>query len=167
MILLALVSCFVGCCGSDKKDFYTKLIDNSGAEKDKINAVYPIYLMRGKYNGKEFIFDSNNLKVPIEDIKITDANVLSFANDMVDLLRKKSLAKRSIQLTHDSLDFLAIAKLVHEVRGHHVLKEYPDESGNGTRTTHLSGELPGPIKLEQKNKGIFCPDESDITIGKQ
>lgn len=112
LILLALVSCFVGCCGSDKKDFYTKLIDNSGAEKDKINAVYPIYLMRGKYNGKEFIFDSNNLKVPIEDIKITDANMLSFANDMVDLLRKKSLAKRSIQLTHDSLDFLAYAKLV-------------------------------------------------------
>ena len=68
--------------------------------------------MRGKYNGKEFIFDNNKLKVPIENIKITDADVLSFANDMVDFLRKKSLAKRRIQLTHDSLDFLAYAKLV-------------------------------------------------------
>lgn len=79
--------------------------------------------------------------------------------------------KNSTIITAENLNYEADynneGKLVHEVRGRHVLKEYPDESGNGTRTTHLSGELPGPIKLEQKNKGIFCPDESDITIGKQ
>ncbi len=112
LTLLALVNCLVGCCGSDKKDFYTQLIENCGAEKYKTDALYPIYLMRGKYNGKEFTFDNNNLKVPIEDIKITDADVFSFANDMVDLLCKKSHARRSIQLTHDSLDFLAYAKSV-------------------------------------------------------
>lgn len=112
LALLALVSCLVGCSGSDKKDFYTQLTENSGAGKVNPNVIYPISLMRGKYNGKEFTFDNNKLKVPIENIKITDADVLSFANGIVDLLRKKSLAKRSIQLTHDSLDFLAYAKLV-------------------------------------------------------
>lgn len=112
LALLALVSCLVGCSGSDKKDFYTQLTENSGAGKVNPNVIYPISLMRGKYNGKEFTFDNNKLKVPIENIKITDADVLSFANGIVDLLRKKSLAKRSIQLTHDSLDFLAYTKLV-------------------------------------------------------
>lgn len=104
--LLALVSCFVGCCGSDKKDFYTKLI----AEKDKTNPVYPLYLIRVKFDGKEFQF--NNQKVPVEHFEITDVDVLSFANDIADLLRKKSHARRSIQLTHESLDFLATAKWV-------------------------------------------------------
>lgn len=108
LTLLVLVSCFVGCSGNDRKDFYTQLTE----KKEKPNEIYSIYLRRGKYDGKEFTFDNNNLIIPIKGIKIADANVLSFANDMVDLLRKKSVAKRSIQLTPDALDFLAYAKWV-------------------------------------------------------
>jgi hypothetical protein len=110
--LLALVSCFAGCSGSDRKDFYTRLTENRGAKPEKPNEIYSIYLRRGRYDGKEFTFDNNNLKTSIQDTKITDADVLSFTNDIVDLLRKKSLTKRSIRLTPDALDFLAYAKWV-------------------------------------------------------
>lgn len=109
--LLMLIGCFVGCCGSDKKDFYTKLVEDRGVEKEKNNPLYLLYLMRVTFDGKEFQF-ANNQKVPVEAIAITDVDVLSFANDIADLLRKKSHARRSVQLTPEVLDFLAYAKWV-------------------------------------------------------
>ena len=54
LALLALVSCLVGCSGSDKKDFYTQLTEKRGAKPEQPDEIYSIYLRRGKYNGKEF-----------------------------------------------------------------------------------------------------------------
>ena len=79
--------------------------------------------------------------------------------------------KNSTIITAENLNYEAEynneGKLVHEVRGREVVIDEPDKSGIGTVTTHLNGELPGPIDVKQTNKGIFYPDDSHITVGKQ
>ncbi|HHT9159775.1 MAG TPA: hypothetical protein ACFYEH_07925 [Candidatus Brocadiaceae bacterium] len=78
--------------------------------------------------------------------------------------------KNSTIITAENLNYEADynkeGNLIHEVRGRDIQVVYPVNGEIGTRTTHLSGELPGPIKIDQENKGIFCPDKSGITIGK-
>lgn len=79
--------------------------------------------------------------------------------------------KNSTIITAENLNYEADyndeGKLVHEVRGRDVVIAEPDKSGVGTVTTHLNGELPGPIDVKQTSKGIFCPDNSQITVGKE
>ncbi len=75
--------------------------------------------------------------------------------------------KNSTIITAENLNYEAEydqGKLIHEIRGKDIKIEKPSDSNGGLRTTHLSGELKGPIKFQQTNKGIF-PDESEVSIG--
>ena len=78
--------------------------------------------------------------------------------------------KNSTIITAENLNYEADyndqGKLIHELRGRDIQIEKPSDDGKGTITTFLKGELKGPIKFEQENKGIFCPDKSKVSIGK-
>lgn len=78
--------------------------------------------------------------------------------------------KNSTIITAENLNYEADyndqGKLIHEVRGKDIHIEEPSDSGIGTKTTSLKGELKGPVKFLQENKGIFCPDKSEVSIGK-
>lgn len=77
--------------------------------------------------------------------------------------------KNSTIITAENLNYEAEyndeGKLIHEVRGKDIQIEEPSNNGIGTRTTYLKGELKGPIKFQQKNKGILFPNESVMSIG--
>ena len=76
--------------------------------------------------------------------------------------------KNSTIITAENLNYEADyndqGKLVHEIRGKDIQIEKPSGE-TGTETVHLNGELKGPVKFQQKNKGIFCPDEAEMSVG--
>ena len=77
--------------------------------------------------------------------------------------------KNSTIITAENLNYEADyndqGKLIHEVRGREIQIEDSSENGTGTRTMYLKGELKGPIKFQQRNKGVFFPDESEVSVG--
>ncbi len=75
--------------------------------------------------------------------------------------------KNSTIITAENLNYEAEydqGRLIHEVRGKDIQIEKSSDNGVETTTTHLKGELKGPIKFQQTNKGIF-PDETEVSIG--
>ncbi len=75
--------------------------------------------------------------------------------------------KNSTIITAENLNYEAEydqGKLIHEIRGKDIEIEKPSGNSGGLKTTHLSGELEGPIIFQQKNKGLF-PDETEVSIG--
>lgn len=77
--------------------------------------------------------------------------------------------KNSTIITAENLNYEADynneGKLIHEIHGRDIQIEESTHNGTGTKTTYLKGELKGPIKFQQKNKGIISRDESEVTIG--
>lgn len=75
--------------------------------------------------------------------------------------------RNSTIITAENLNYEAEydqGKLIHEIRGKDIEIEKPSGSSGGLRTTHISGELEGPVIFQQKNKGLF-PDETEVSIG--